>query len=149
MPASKPDKPNVLLFFTDDQRYDTIAALGNGAIRTPNMDRLVARGTAFTHAHIPCGTHGAICMPSRAMLHTGRTLFHLHDSGSSHSGGAHDARRSVARARATRTWGAGKWHNGRESLQPFGFDDGDEIYFGGMADHWNVPAYHYDASGKL
>ena len=81
MPQAKP--PNVLLFFTDDQRFDTIHALGNSAISTPNIDRLVARGTTFTHAHIPCGTHGAICMPSRAMLHTGRSLFHLHDSGSS------------------------------------------------------------------
>ncbi len=45
-----------------------------------------------------------------------------------------------------RTWGCGKWHNGREAFNR-SFDDGDEIYFGGMADHWNVPAYHYDPSG--
>ena len=86
MPAVPPtpqSTPNVLIFFADDQRFDTIRALGNPAIHTPNIDRLVQRGTTFTHAHIPCGTHGAICMPSRAMLHTGRTLFHLHDSGSS------------------------------------------------------------------
>lgn len=76
-------RPNVLIFFTDDQRFDTLRALGNDAIHTPNIDRLIARGTTFTQAHIPCGTNGAICMPSRAMLHTGRTLFHLHDSGSS------------------------------------------------------------------
>ena len=146
MPASKPDKPNVLLFFTDDQRYDTIAALGNGAIRTPNMDRLVARGTAFTHAHIPCGTHGAICMPSRAMLHTGRTLFHLRDSGSGIPA-EHAMLGEALRAEGYRTWGAGKWHNGRAAFNR-GFDDGDEIHFGGMADHWNVPAYHYDPSGR-
>ena len=58
-------KPNVLLFFTDDQRFDTIHALGKDEIRTPNLDALVARGTAFTHAHIPGGTSGAVCMPSR------------------------------------------------------------------------------------
>ena len=144
MNPSKP--PNVLLFFTDDQRFDTIAALGNSAIQTPNIDRLVARGTTFTQAHIPCGTHGAICMPSRAMLHTGRTLFHLHDSGSSIPA-EHTMLGESLRARGYRTWGAGKWHNGRESFNR-GFDDGDEIYFGGMADHWNVPAYHYDASGR-
>ena len=74
-------KPNILIFYTDDQRFDTIRALGNSRIRTPNIDRLIARGTTFTNAHIPCGTHGAVCMPSRAMLHTGRTLFHLEDSG--------------------------------------------------------------------
>ena len=141
-----PPKPNVLVFFTDDQRFDTIRALGNSAIHTPNIDRLVARGTTFTHAHIPCGTHGAICMPSRAMLHTGRTLFHLHDSGSSIPA-AHTMLGEALRAQGYHTWGAGKWHNGRASFNR-GFEDGDEIYFGGMADHWNVPAYHYDPSGR-
>ena len=143
MPTSP---PNVLLFFTDDQRFDTISALGNTAVQTPNIDRLVARGTTFTHAHIPCGTHGAICMPSRAMLHTGRTLFHLHDSGSSIPA-EHTMLGEALRAQGYGTWGAGKWHNGREAFNR-GFDDGDEIYFGGMADHWNVPAYHFDPSGK-
>ena len=138
--------PNVLIFFTDDQRFDTIRALGNTAIHTPNIDSLVARGTTFTHAHIPCGTHGAICMPSRAMLHTGRTLFHLRDSGSSIPR-EHTMLGEALSASGYRTWGAGKWHNGREAFNR-GFKDGDEIYFGGMADHWNVPAYHYDASGK-
>ena len=74
-------KPNILFFFTDDQRFDTIRALGNKDVQTPTMDRLVAEGTTFTHAHIPGGTSGAICMPSRAMLHTGRTLFHLDGAG--------------------------------------------------------------------
>ena len=69
------DNPNILFFFTDDQRFDTIRALGNDRIRTPNLDTLVARGTRFTHSHIPGGTSGAVCIPSRAMLHTGRTLF--------------------------------------------------------------------------
>ena len=143
MSQKKP--PNILLFFTDDQRFDAVGALG-GTVRTPNLDRLIARGTTFTHAHIPCGTHGAICMPSRAMLHTGRTLFHLHDSGSSIPA-EHTMLGEALRGRGYSTWGAGKWHNGRESFNR-GFDSGDEIYFGGMADHWNVPAYHYDESGK-
>ena len=140
------NKPNIVVFFTDDQRFDTIRALGQSRIRTPNIDRLVARGTSFTQAHIPCGTHGAICMPSRAMLHTGRTLFHLVNSGESIPR-EHTMLGEALRAFGYRTWGAGKWHNGRESFQR-SFDDGDEIYFGGMADHWNVPAYHYDPSGR-
>lgn len=75
------DRPNVLFFFTDDQRFDTLAALGNEQIHTPNLDALVARGTTFWHAHIPGGTCGAVCMPSRAMLHTGRSLFHIDREG--------------------------------------------------------------------
>lgn len=74
-------KPNIVFLFTDDQRFDTIAALGNRQIHTPHMDWLVQRGTAFTHACIPGGTVGAVCMPSRAMLHTGRTLFRIHGAG--------------------------------------------------------------------
>ena len=40
-------KPNVLFIVTDDQRFDTIHGLGNDEIITPNLDRLVQRGTAF------------------------------------------------------------------------------------------------------
>jgi arylsulfatase A-like enzyme len=42
--------PNILWICTDQQRWDTIASLGNAHIRTPNIDRLVAQGVAFTHA---------------------------------------------------------------------------------------------------
>ena len=75
-------RPNILFFFTDDQRFDTIHALGNAAdshtaISTPGANE----GTAFTQAHIMGGTSPAVCMPSRAMLMTGRTLFHLQGAG--------------------------------------------------------------------
>ncbi|MBN1864604.1 MAG: sulfatase-like hydrolase/transferase [Victivallales bacterium] len=139
-------KPNIVLFLADDQRFDTIAALGNTEIRTPNLDRLVERGTAFTHAHIPCGTSGAVCMPSRAMLNTGRTLFHIEGAGESIPE-SHTTIGECLRSAGYRTFGTGKWHNGRESFAR-SFSEGDEIFFGGMADHWNVPAYHFDPSGK-
>ena len=42
-----PSRPNILLLFADDQRADTIAALGNPLIQTPNLDRLARRGTSF------------------------------------------------------------------------------------------------------
>mgnify|MGYP003578635410 CR=1 FL=1 len=40
-PAVAPGKPNVLFLFTDDQRADSIAALGNPVAKTPNLDGLV------------------------------------------------------------------------------------------------------------
>ena len=40
-------QPNILFIMTDQQRFDTIAALGNGNIHTPNMDRLVRRGVSL------------------------------------------------------------------------------------------------------
>jgi hypothetical protein len=39
--------PNVVLVVSDDQRPDTIAALGNPIIKTPNLDQLVQRGSVF------------------------------------------------------------------------------------------------------
>ena len=138
--------PNILFFFTDDQRFDTIRALGNPYVITPTMDRLVAAGTAFTHAHIPGGTSGAVCMPSRAMLHTGRTLFHLRGAGEDIPLD-HVLMGEHLRAHGYRTWGTGKWHNGVSSFTR-SFCDGGEIFFGGMADHWNVPVFDYDPKGR-
>ena len=140
------DRPNVLFFFTDDQRFDTIAALGNDAVSTPTLDRLASQSAVFTHAHIPGGTSGAVCMPSRAMLHTGRTLFHLDDRGQEVPDD-HVLLGEHFRRAGYETFGTGKWHNGRRAYQR-SFSTGDEIMFGGMSDHWNVPAFHYDPTGS-
>ena len=43
-------KPNILFIFTDDQRYNTIRALGGNEVLTPPLISLVASGTTFTHA---------------------------------------------------------------------------------------------------
>lgn len=59
--------PNILWICTDQQRYDTIAALGNEYINTPHLDKLVETGTAFTHAYC----QNPICTPSRASFLTG------------------------------------------------------------------------------
>jgi arylsulfatase A-like enzyme len=69
--------PNVLFLLTDDQRADTIAALGNDHIHTPNLDRLVREGFAFRNAYCMGGTQPAVCMPSRTMIHSGMSLFRL------------------------------------------------------------------------
>ena len=65
-------KPNILFLLTDDQNFNTINALGNKEVFTPNIDKLVAEGTVFTHAHIMGSNSGAVCMPSRAMINTGK-----------------------------------------------------------------------------
>jgi choline-sulfatase len=60
---------------TDQQRFDTISALGNNYIYTPNFDRLVRRGVTFTQAYSSC----AECVPARYTIRTGckspRTLY--------------------------------------------------------------------------
>ncbi|MFP3937372.1 MAG: sulfatase-like hydrolase/transferase [Phycisphaerae bacterium] len=138
-------KPNILLLFTDDQRFDTIAALGNPAIRTPNLDELVARGVAFTTASIMGGSCGAVCMPSRAMLHTGRGLFSIHREGQTIPD-EHVLLGEHLRRNGYETFGTGKWHNSPASYAR-SFSDGAEIFFGGMNDHWNVPACRFRPDG--
>jgi arylsulfatase A-like enzyme len=70
-------RPNVLFLFTDDQRADTIAALGNPVIQTPNLDRLAKSGFVFSNAYCMGSTVPAVCLPSRTMLLSGRSLYHL------------------------------------------------------------------------
>lgn len=74
--------PNILWICTDQQRYDTIGALGNPHIHTPNIDRLVADGVAFTHAYC----QSPICTPSRASFLTGMYPSTVHGcmNGNSH-----------------------------------------------------------------
>ncbi|MFK5924441.1 MAG: sulfatase-like hydrolase/transferase [Verrucomicrobiota bacterium] len=70
--ASAADKaPDILFIFADDQAFSTIHALGNDEIETPNLDRLVKRGTTFTHAYNMGSWSGAVCVASRHMLNTG------------------------------------------------------------------------------
>jgi len=69
-------RPNVVFVLTDDQRWDTIRALGNPEIVTPTTDRLVERGFHFTNAFCQGSMVGAVCLPSRTMLVTGQSLWH-------------------------------------------------------------------------
>lgn len=65
---SNQKKPNILWICTDQQRFDTIHRLGNAHINTPNLDRLVDEGVAFTKAYC----QNPVCTPSRASFLTGR-----------------------------------------------------------------------------
>jgi arylsulfatase A-like enzyme len=68
-------KPNVVFLFADDQRADTIGALGNPHIKTPNLDQLVRSGFVFRNAYCLGSNVGAVCTPSRNMLLSGRAYF--------------------------------------------------------------------------
>ncbi|UZO82302.1 sulfatase-like hydrolase/transferase [Aquimarina sp. ERC-38] len=74
-------KPNVVVIYTDDHRYTGVHALGGQAVKTPAFDDLALNGIAFTNAYIMGAFSGATCIPSRAMLLTGRNLFELDGQG--------------------------------------------------------------------
>lgn len=61
------ERPNIILIITDQQRYDTIAALGYSFMETPHLDRLVNEGVSFDQCYVTAPS----CAPSRASLFTG------------------------------------------------------------------------------
>ena len=73
--ASATERPNILFIFSDDHAHWALGTIGHPIVQTPNLDRLAKGGTVFTNAYNQGGWHGAICVPSRAMLHTGRFVW--------------------------------------------------------------------------
>ncbi len=69
------EKPNVVFIFADDVSYDCLGALNSDVIHTPNLDKLLARSTQFTHAFNQGAWNGAVSAASRAMLITGKNLW--------------------------------------------------------------------------
>ena len=118
--------PNILFLFNDDQRADTIAALGNPIIKTPNLDRLCKRGMAFTRAYMQGGFNGATCVPSRAMLLSGQSLFHVDEKLMSQ-----ETWPTAFGKAGYDTFASGKWHNGVPSLAA-SFQRARGIFAGGM-----------------
>jgi arylsulfatase A-like enzyme len=62
------ERPNFILFITDQHRADFVGCYGHPVLRTPNIDRIAARGTAFDRFYVA----SPVCMPNRASLMTGR-----------------------------------------------------------------------------
>jgi arylsulfatase A-like enzyme len=138
--GSSAAQPNVLVLLSDDQRCDSIGAWGNPAAKTPNLDALTRRGTAFRRAYCMGAMQGAVCVPSRAMLLSGRSLFRIDE-----------------RLRDTPTWPeafaragyetfmTGKWHNGPSVARVF--PSGKAIFMGGMVDPRRAPVV--DVAGGM
>jgi arylsulfatase A-like enzyme len=134
-PARADERPNVLFLFTDDQRPDTIRALGNEHIRTPHIDRLAAEGVSFDNAHIMGATSMAVCTPSRACLFSGRTLWNLASQGPWDFAipERHRTLAQVFREDGYTTFATGKNDPGfgRDDHFMRSFDRGENIYYRG------------------
>ncbi len=142
--AARAARPNILFLFADDQRADTIAAYGNPHIRTPNLDGLVRAGFSFRGNYTFGGNSGAVCVPSRAMLMSGKTWLHINTEtlAGVRLMPEHFGEQGYA------TFATGKWHNGQASWLR-AFRQGKAIMFGGMSDHTRVPLRDLGPDGKL
>jgi arylsulfatase A-like enzyme len=76
-PAAETRQPNILHLHADDHRADGLHALGTALLQTPNLDTLVARGTTFTRCYTMGSMIGAVCLPSRTMLLTGKSWLRI------------------------------------------------------------------------
>ena len=125
------DRPNILWICTDQQRYDTIGALGNPHMHTPNIDRLASEGVAFSHAF--CQT--PICTPSRASFLTGMypSTIHACTNGNDHWAEAAPLITKLLADSGYDCGLAGKLHlaGAHERVEPRPKDDGYRVF------HWS------------
>ena len=77
-------RPNILFILSDDQAPHTLSFYGNGICRTPNLDQLAKGGIVLDRAYHMGSMSGAVCSPSRTMIMSGRTLWHLPPRGKKH-----------------------------------------------------------------
>ena len=117
--------PNIVLIFTDQQRFDTIHAAGNPIIKTPNLDRLVREGVLYRDAYTP----SPVCVPARCSLILGQ---YPHNTRCVDNGDPMPVDRptfmQVLADAGYRTHGVGKMHftPDRQALRGFGTRDRSE-----------------------
>jgi len=125
--AATPRRPNLVLVFTDDQRWDALGVVqreqGERArfpwLRTPHMDRLAAEGVRFRNAFVTL----SLCAPSRAVFLTGR-YNPLNGIANNRTPFPADSvtHSTLLRAAGYTTAYIGKWHMGSQSGKRPGFD---------------------------
>ena len=73
--SKEPESPNFIFIYTDDQRFDTVGIIGDDQVKTPNLDKLAQSGAVLSHAYNMGAWHGAICVASRAMIISGKSVW--------------------------------------------------------------------------
>jgi arylsulfatase A-like enzyme len=119
--SSATQPPNILFLLADDQSFETVRAFGHTDIETPNLDRLASHGAVFTHAYNMGSWSPAVCIPSRAMLITGRTLWRsrsIYDT-TKHESAAGRLWPQLLERQGYSTWFTGKWHINADAAKTF------------------------------
>lgn len=149
-------RPNILIMMADDHRFESIAAHGDPIVRTPTMDRLIQEGTSFTRNWHTGSYSEAVCIPTRAALHTGTHVYAASrhkDFRDQNPPDIHTINPKLPtlgqtlRQQGYSTFLTGKWHNDTASLNR-SFGDGANIFLGGMHDHYSTPLFDFDPDGR-
>ncbi len=126
-------RPNILFFFSDQQRWDTCGCYGQNLEVTPNLDRMASEGVRFEHAF----TCQPVCGPARSCLQTG---LHATQTGVWKNG--------LSLPRETKTLAhhlgdigyetayVGKWHLASRHFHEFDSVAVPEQFRGGYRDYW-------------
>ena len=126
-----PDRPNILLFFTDQQRFDTISALGNPYIQTPALDSLVAEGASFTSAY----TSSPVCIAARCSLVLSQWPYQTGCVANMPMPQERTSLMELLQAEGYQTHGIGKMHFAPDSRKLWGFDAREYSAEGGMREN--------------
>ena len=104
--------PNFLFILSDDQTFDAIGRAGAWSISTPNLDRLAQRGTTFSHVYNMGAWNGAVCVASRTMLNTGRSVWRAYAASERLDAEIQEGRlwSQLMSKAGYETYFSGKWH---------------------------------------
>jgi arylsulfatase A len=154
------NRPNIVVFLTDDQGWGDLGCYGHPRIQSPNLDKFAEQGMLFTQCYAAC----AVCSPSRSAILTGRTPYRNGVWRWIPAGSRYHLRKSeitiahLLRERGYATCHAGKWHlNGKfnSSDQPQPDDHGYDWWLATQnnahPNHLNPTNYvrNRQATGKL
>jgi arylsulfatase A-like enzyme len=141
-------KPNVIVFFTDQQRWDTMGVYGNPLELTPNLDRMAREG-AHCYSAFTCQP---VCGPARSCLQTG---LYATNTGCYRNGIPLDKKHTTLAqyfgANGYTTGYIGKWHLGTKDPVPRSEQGGYDEWLGANTLEFTSEAYHtvlYDNDGK-
>jgi len=140
----KKEKPNILVIYTDDHRFSGVHELSGMQVKTPNIDSLVKNGISFSKGYLMGAFSGATCVPSRAMLLTGRNVFELEGIGEIIPP-EHTTMGETFKVNGYHSQIVGKWHQDQSSLIR-SFDAGEKIIGKGvyLTDHFRMPLWDWN-----
>lgn len=151
---AQPNKkaPNILFILVDDMQRTCIHANGCDQVVSPAIDGIIGNGISFTRTYTNGSLGGALSMPSRAMIMTGRGVFQVLKDGQVIPE-QHVTLPETFRKNGYVTFATGKWHSDTRSFSR-SFSCGENIFFGGMHPyntngHVAPRLHHYDPAGEF